>query len=133
MKKLFPLLVMLLIVSACNDDKFIEPFINSDELRLVQRGKTLFVYNPNTCQISFNRKKGQFRVQTDDMQDFYTITLSEIPVFEGQEVSGTLVWTTASEVNAIKNVSFSTKKIEADKIWLWTGNAKIGVVVRMLE
>lgn len=133
MKKLFPLLVMLLIVSACNDDKFIEPFINSDELRLVQRGKTLFVYNPNTCQISFNRKKGQFRVQTDDMQDFYAITLSEIPVFEGQEVSGTLVWTTASEVNAIKNVSFSTKKIEADKIWLWTGNAKIGVVVRMLE
>lgn len=133
MKKLFPLLVMLLIVSACNDDKFIEPFINSDELRLVQRGKTLFAYNPNTCQISFNRKKGQFRVQTDDMQDFYTITLSEIPVFEGQEVSGTLVWTTASEVNAIKNVSFSTKKIEADKIWLWTGNAKIGVVVRMLE
>jgi hypothetical protein len=133
MKKIFPLLAMLLIVCACNDDKFIEPFVNSDELRLVQKGKTLFTYNPNTCQISFNREKRQFRVQTDDMQDFYMLTLSAMPTSEGQELTGTLMWTTRDEVNAIKNVAFSVKKVEGDKIWLWTRNGKIGVVVRVLD
>jgi hypothetical protein len=99
----------------------------------VQKGKTLFTYNPNTCQLSFNRGKRQFRVQTDDMQDFYMLTLSAMPTSEGQELTGTLMWTTRDEVNAIKNVAFSVKKVEGDKIWLWTRNGKIGVVVRVLD
>jgi hypothetical protein len=43
------------------------------------------------------------------------------------------MWTTRDEVNAIKNVAFSVKKVEGDKIWLWTRNGKIGVVVRLLD
>lgn len=134
MRKIPLLFAIMLLACACSDERFIKPFISaSDEIRLVQMGKEVFVYDPAYCQMSFNREQGIFRVHTDNMSDFYTVSLSRIPTDVEEEVTGTLVWTTENEVNARKNVSFSVEKIEGDKIWLWTSNGKIGAVIRLLD
>ncbi len=133
MKKAVLYLLAALLLCSCSDDRFITPFVSGDGIRLVENSKTLFSYDPNTCQMSFNRDKCEFRVHTDNMSDFYTITLSSIPQREGQEVRGTLVWTTSSDIYTKRNVTFSAEKLEGDKIWLWTSNGHIGLVVRILD
>ena len=134
MKRLFPILALLFLACACRDDNFIDPFIErTDEVCMVQRGRTVFTYNPASCQMAFNRERREFRVHTDNMSDFYTVTLSEIPSEQGRKVTGTLVWTDDNEVNARKNVTFTAERLEGDRIWLWTANGQIGVVVRVLD
>jgi len=134
MKRLYPILAALLLTCACMNESFVTPFVeNMEEVCMVQRSRTVFTYNPSTCQMAFNRERCEFRVHTDNMSDFYTLTLSRIPSEAGQKVTGTLVWTDDNEVNARKNVTFTAEKLEGDRIWLWTDNGQIGVVVRILD
>lgn len=124
----------MLLACACRDESFVTPFVeNMDEVCMVQRSRTVFTYNPSTCQMAFNRERREFRVHTDNMSDFYTLTLSEIPSAPEQKVTGTLIWTDDNEVNARKNVTFTAERLEGDRIWLWTDNGQIGVVVRVLD
>ena len=134
MKRVLPyLLLAALLLCSCRDDRFITPFVAEDGIRLTVNGKTVFSYDPLTCQLGFNRQRGEFRVHTDNMSDFYTLQLSKIPEREGQEVTGTLVWTTATDIYTKKNVTFTAEKLEGDYIWLWTGNGRVGVVVKVLD
>lgn len=134
MKRALPyLLLAALLLCSCRDDRFITPFVAQDGIRLTVNGRTVFTYDPLTCQLGFNRQRGEFRVHTDNMSDFYTLQLSKIPEREGQEVTGTLVWTTATDIYTKKNVTFTAEKLEGDCIWLWTGNGRVGVVVKVLD
>lgn len=135
MKHKFLLVVLLMLFAcACSEKRYVEPFVQgSGEIGLVQRGKTLFSYNKSTCQLAFNRERCTFRVQTDDMQDFFTLTLSEMPSSVGQTLTGNLTWTTTSEVNLRKDVAFEVKKIEDDTFWLWASSGSIGAIVRALD
>ncbi len=127
------MLSALLLLVSCKDDRFITSFVQQDGIHLSVNSKTVFRYDPLTCQLAFNRDRREFRVHTDSMSDFYTLTLSEIPTRQGQEVKGTLVWTTEKDINTKRNVTFTAEKLEGDLIWLWTGNGRVGVVVRVLD
>ena len=134
MKRLIPIILLLVLACSCRDDRFETAFTEGmDDVCMVQRGRTVFTYNPSTCQMAFNRERCEFRVHTDNMSDFYTVTLSAIPSEQGRKVSGTLVWTDDNEVNARKNATFTAERLEGDRIWLWTANGQIGVVVRVLD
>ena len=122
-----------LLLCSCQDDRFITAFTGKDGIYLSVNSKTVFEYDPLTCQLSFNRERCEFRVHTDNMSDFYVLTLSEIPTRQGQDVRGTLVWTTEMDLNTKKNVTFTAEKLEGDRIWLWTGNGRVGVVVQILD
>ena len=127
------LLLAAMTLCSCRNDRLIHGFVLEDGIRLVENSKTIFTYDPNTCQLSFNRERCEFRVHTDNMSDFYVLTLSEIPTRASQEVRGTLVWTTKTDINIKKNVTFTAEKLEGDRIWLWTGNGRVGVVVQVLD
>ena len=134
MKRLLIIALIMLFAPSCNHERLIREFVHGvQDVGLSQKGKSIFTYDPATCQMSFNREHRIFRVHTDDMSDFFTLTLARVPVEQGQEVEGTIVWTTASEVNTRRNVIFSVEKTEGDKIWLWTENGKLGAVVRILD
>ena len=123
----------LMLLCSCSDKRYIEPFSMQEEICMELGGRLIFKYNPGQCQLSFNRDRCEFRVSTDNMSDFYSLTLSEIPSEQGQEVTGSLIWTTPSDIYTKRNVTFETIKLEGNMIWLWTHNGRIGVVVRMLD
>ena len=127
------LLIALLAFCSCRDDRLVSSFVLEDGVVLMENSNTVFMYDPGTCQMSFNRDRCEFRVHTDNMSDFFTLTLSEIPERQGQDVKGTLVWTTRDDIYTKRNVTFTAEKLEGDKLWLWTGNGRMGVVVRVLD
>ncbi len=133
MKRLLPIIAAFsLLLCGCREDNYLQPFMDRDGLFLEQDGLVVFRYNEATCQTAFNRSRCQFRVFTDNMSDFYSITLSEIPSEEGQNVTGTLVWTSQEDTYTKRNVTFETLRIEGDRIWLWTGG-RIGLVMQLFD
>lgn len=126
-------LLCLLSLCACNDSRRINAFTESDEIRLQTGGSVQLRYTPLTCQLSYSRDLKEFRVHTDNMSDYFCLSLSEIPVSEGQTVSGDLVWTSPRDVLARKNLALETVRLEGEKIWLWSRSARIGICVRTID
>lgn len=129
---LLPLLLLVSLAS-CADQRMRNAFSESEEIHLMVGGDIPLSYDPNTCQLAFSRDLREFRVHTDNMSDFYVLTLSAVPVSVGQRVSGSLTWTTHDEVLTRKNITLETVRLEGDKIWLWSNSARIGLVVSTLE
>lgn len=109
-------------------------FVNTYDCNLRVRGEAVFNYSPLTCQTAFNRERNEFRVHTDNMSDYYCLTLHSIPTAEGQRIKGDIVWTNKSDVITRKDLAFQVKKADrAGRFWLWNRKEQIGVVVHVLE
>ncbi|MCR4824981.1 MAG: hypothetical protein K5849_06475 [Bacteroidales bacterium] len=127
------LLASLLPVSSCSDQRMQNAFCESEEIRLMVGGDIPFVYDPGTCQMAFSRDLREFRAHTDNMSDFYAVTLSDIPSSIGQRVSGNLIWTTREEVLTRKNLTLEVVRIEGEQFWLWSQTGRIGLTIKILE
>ena len=127
------LLTALLLPVSCSDQRMQNAFCESEDIRLMVGGDIPFVYDPGTCQLAFSRELREFRAHTDNMSDFYAVTLSEIPSSIGQRVSGDLIWTTSKEVLRRKNLTLEVVRIEGEQFWLWSESGRIGLTIRILE
>lgn len=132
-KVLYILLLLPALLCSCVKDDFRPVFIQTEETCLMQRGSTVFSYDPLTCQMGFNREKNEFRVHTDNMSDFYIVTLDRIPVQLGEKVEGTIVWTTETSIYTRKKITLEAVRIEGERIWLWHEQSRTGVTVSALE
>ena len=133
MRKLFLILVLVLATfTGCRKSHVSDDFKLNSTLRMEIKGYITFLYDPLTCQISYNPDKYEFRVHSDNMSDFYIIRLDEMPAAEGQTVNGTASWTTGDDLHT-KKTSFEVIHLEGGKIWLWSPGTRIAAVVMELE
>lgn len=135
MRKLKFILLILSIISlcSCRRDRFSSAFVESDEIRLQVGGSVQLRYDPLKYQLSFSRDLREFRVSTDNMSDFFCLSLDGIPSEEGQVLGGRLVWTTHTDVLTKNNLALEVLHLEGGKVWLWSEDARIGACVLMLD
>ena len=76
-------LAATLVLSGCIRDRLLPAFVGKDGVRLEIAGVPQFVYEENGCQMAFNAEKREFRAHTDNMSDYFCVTLNAIPVQEG--------------------------------------------------
>lgn len=109
-------------------------FIGTQDFGLQVRDVKVFTYDALTWQTAFNRERCEFRVHTDNMSDYYCVTLSTVPSSEGQKVKGSIVWTSSSDIITKNGLNFSVEKIDrAGRIWLWCKKERIGAVIQALD
>ena len=120
------------LLAGCRHDDVSEAFSLDGTVRIECDGAIVFQYNPVTCQQFFNRDSGTFRVGTDTMSDYFSVTLAEIPSSHGDVVRGDIRWTTDSGMSDIRNVTLKVMKLEGDTVWLWSRSAKIGLTLKLL-
>ena len=125
------LALVLAALTGCRTETLSEEFIEDRTPRMEIKGYTTFLYDPLKCQIGFNQDKCEFRVHTDNMSDFFIVRLSEMPSSENQILDGTAQWTTGDDLHS-KKTSFSVLKMDGDRIWLWSAESSIAVVVQIL-
>lgn len=125
------LALVLAALAGCRTETLSEEFIEDRTPRMEIKGYTTFLYDPLKCQIGFNQDKCEFRVHTDNMSDFFIVRLSEMPSSENQILDGTAQWTTGDDLHN-KKTSFSVLKMDGDRIWLWSAESSIAVVVQIL-
>ena len=135
MRKIKFILLILSIIAlcSCRRDRFSSAFVESDEIRLQVGGSVQLRYDPLKYQLSFSRDLHEFRVSTDNMSDFFCLSLDGIPSEEGQVLGGRLVWTTHTDVLTKNNLALEVLHLEGGKVWLWSKDARIGACVEMLD
>ena len=127
------LLLSLLALTGCQDERQRAAFCENEGVRLLVGGSIAFSYEPNTCQLAFSRDRREFRAFTDSMSDFFVATFSRVPDSMGQRLTASLTWTTEREVLTRKNLTLEVVRLEGDMVWLWSASGRIGLVVRILE
>ncbi len=127
------ILAAILLSSACKPATPYEAFSLSDDMMLQVNGSVCFNYSPAACQLFCSRDTRTFRAGTDTMSEYYETTLSAIPTEVGQSVTGNISWTTGSRISSKNSITLETVRLEGDKIWLWNGQNKLGVVVRFFN
>ena len=127
------LLLSLLALTGCQDERQRAAFCENEGVRLLVGGSIAFSYEPNTCQLAFSRDRQEFRAFTDSMSDFFVATFSRVPSELGQRLTASLTWTTEREVLTRKNLTLEVVRLEGDMVWLWSASGRIGLVVRILE
>ena len=129
----FTLLIGIILLASCQG-KVDPEFIGLQDFGLQVKDTKVFTYNSLTWQTAFNRERCEFRVHTDNMSDYYCVTLNTIPSSEGQKVKGSVVWTSSSDVINKSGLNFSVEKIDrAGRIWLWCKKERIGAVIQALD
>lgn len=108
-------------------------FTDSDTISLTVNKVAVFQYDPMTCQLGYNDAKREFRVSTDNMSDYFVLTLSKIPSSKDERVTGDITWTGEDFIKDLRNQSFETVKVERGKIWLWCQASKLAVIIPILE
>lgn len=127
MKRFLLIVLSSLLLASCGQSKLMNVFSESDTVRL-QVGRTEhFIYDANTCQMAFHRDKMQFRAQTDNTSDFFTVNFYSMPMGLSQEVRADISWTTDFEILERKNLTFEVIRLEGEKVWLWSSSSRIGV------
>ena len=132
--KYFLLAAVMLFIS-CNQTGSIDKasFLADDTVRLEINGECQFNYVPGTCQLAYNAKRCEFRVHTDTMLDYFTITLDMVPSRPGTQVQARIAWSTVSGEQKKENITLNTLRILGDVIWLCDESGRNAAVLRVLE
>ena len=133
MRKLPAIIAAVVLFCGCQEERLISAFSARDEIRLQVGGVEQLCYDPLTCQLGCNIDNREFRVHTDNMSDFFSLRLSSIPTEDEEQVTGSLVYTTKTDVVHKRNVTLKVVRIEGDRIWLWNQTSRIGVEIQILE
>ena len=128
------LFLLSMTLAGCVGYEVDELLMHKEGVSLIVRGKIVLDYDSNKGQMSYNGKRGEYRVMDDEMAHYFVFRcdadLSDI----GQEVTADLKYTTASDVKTETSLTFKVERIEPSKgmFWLWCNSKKIGVVVRKI-
>lgn len=124
---------LALLLASCNNNTPVGPFIADDTVRLEIDGSAVFLFDENTCQLSYNASRCEFRAFTDTMLDYFELTLSEIPDRPGNKVTASVTWSTEAGERHKENVTLEAKRIRGDMIWLCDDGRHTAAVLRVLE
>ena len=129
------LCLMAAFLLVCCDGRhgYDRSFTDSDVVSLTVNKVKVFEYDPMTCQLGYNDSKREFRVSTDNMSDYFVITLSKIPTSKEEQVTGSISWTGADYIRDLSNQTFETVKVDRGKIWLWNQANKLAVIIPIIE
>ncbi len=127
------LIVCALLCASCIHSTPMEPFLADDTVRLEIDGKPVFTYDDTTCQLSYNEQHREFRAMNDTMLDYFCITLTSIPVREGDTAVAAITWSTSGGEQSRNDITLEAKRIKGDVIWLSNGNWHTAAVVNILK
>jgi hypothetical protein len=131
---IFLFIAAALMLSCCGPRHgYDRDFVESDVISLTVNKVKAFEYDPSTCQLGYNDARREFRVSTDNMSDYFVVTLSKIPGGKDEQVTGSITWTGDDYNHTLNNLSFEVAKIESGKIWLWNQSNKLAVVIQILN
>jgi len=128
-------LCMFAAVSCHERENVWEPdpgFVGGSDVTLMVDGKTVLTYDQSTWQSSFREKTIRYRVFSDTMSDYWTLTCNQKPESEGQTLTATLKYVVSGSAETeLSDLVFSVEKIDPETgiVRLWCRTDNIGVVI----
>lgn len=131
MKKILAAVFCAILAASCNFTKVDDAFLADDGISLTVKGEELCRFRENRWQVSSDLVSHRFTVFDDEMHDYYSLSLSANPKEIGQEIKGSIEWTSTYEIVSRNNLTFKVCKLDpsTDRIWLWNKKEQIAVVI----
>ena len=139
MKKYLVIVLSVLTLAGCHGNNGNGPEPDPEikaatQVFLKVKGNVVFRYEEGTTQLGYNEKLREFRAGNDDMSSFFTLTCSELPTREGQQIKADLRWTSGSTVKTSTGITFTVEAMESTGlVRLWCAADKTGAVVKILR
>lgn len=123
--------ILTFVCAGCNTAEPEEVLLPREDISLTIRGKLHISFSSDTFQTGFNEQRNEFRVTDDKLGEWFVLRCSEMPVETGQELNGSLEYSTDTVPQKHDRLTFSVQKMSDDGlIWLWNETRKIGIVVK---
>jgi hypothetical protein len=132
------IIFLALLAAGCTEDGVTpsKAFSDQSDISLMIDDNVVMTFNQDTDQLSFNRKRGMFRVGNDDMTEYFMLSAHEDSGFnlvEDLEFIGDLTYCTGGEVTKITDLTWTITAFDTDdygtKVHLWCDDNKIGAVM----
>lgn len=122
------------LYTSCTDTFSVEEFRSSDDIGLTIKGQDVIKYDDTYWQTGYDEQNITFRVNDDNMADFFVLKCHSFPV-EGQSVKADLSYTTDDDIKNKTGLTFDVTKTDdaTGKIWLWNKKNGIGAIVKILR
>ena len=135
MKRVAFILTMLLFMSSCQDRFRIEEvLLDREVMSLTWKGVEQMTYDPLKWQMGYNAQKCEYRLNDDEMANYFVLRCETRPMEVGQDVTCNIEWTLATNIKRYDGLRFTVKKMDGKGgIWLWNRTQKIGVMVKEFE
>lgn len=130
MKRLLPLLILVLFASCRGRNEADPEFLTSEAWCLTVKGSTVMSYNPLQHQCSYNASTRTFRLCDDEATKWFVLRLDALPTSEGTKITGDISWSGGGTKTGFK---FTVSQILGDSFWLWSPKEKIGVSATILK
>ena len=126
------ILILATLTGCVEEGTYTPEFLTDATLRMTVGKTDIITYNPLTCQYAYNSDNLEFRLHTDNMSDYFIISLQSEPTEEDQMVTaGLLRWTSPAGADQVrKNIVLQVVKMEDDVVWLWYSRESIKMTVR---
>ena len=137
MKRLSALLACCIaaafLASCQNGTTPLDEFLADDAVRLVIDGTAVYVFDEDNDQIAYNEQRAVFRANTDTMLNYFELELSALPTDVGQELTGSIAWSSTDGERRRNNITLNVKRIKGDLIWLCDASQRSAAVVKVLK
>lgn len=128
------ILATFVLASACVRYDLDEVLLSREDVSLTRKGETEIVYEPATWQLAYNDERNEYRVNDDEMANYFILKCSERPSYEGQELQADVEWTLRANIKRFEGIRFEVMKVDGNgNIWMWCKPQKIGVTVKRLN
>lgn len=126
--------LLAFLAIGCKQESVNEVLMQESGVSLRHRGTVIFKYEGNTCQLSYNDKRHEFKVMDDDMANYFILKCDVDPTEIDQNIVAQLSYTTSNDLKVEKDLNLKVVKIDQSSglIWLWNSTKKLGVVVRKI-
>jgi len=124
-------LLLLITAASCRkveiDSQEKETFLTFTKIGFYPAGEPRFTYRDSVHQMCLNSSRGLFRIQTNIQDTFMNIVLDDNP-YECRMVLSELDYYDHS-IRTTDKFEFECSKKTDDKIWLWDGYTKTGIII----
>ncbi len=105
-------------------------FLDEGGIYAVRGGEVLFAFNENTCQWSYSPATRVFMIFDDNLSDWLRLDCKGARLAEGDTFSASLEWTTRTDLQSLKNVTFQLMKIADGVYYFWSSSQNIALRLR---
>jgi hypothetical protein len=124
--------VIMMVVQGCEKNPYDiskeqSDFISMGHAGLYINGGVLLNYDSETCQISYNIERKEYRVQKDDQSVMFDVIFDTFPSADVAKVHA-VIMSFKNSSNSTVSADFNLVKYDSGKYWFWSGNCKVGFV-----
>lgn len=133
--KFILVIITLCTVSSCREKPIIidseekRIFLETEATGLYIKGKPTIIYSESDCQMTYNKKRRQFRIQTDSQNNYFNVILESVPKTKGVNIITKLDYRINGEEKSLIML-FECSNISEENYWLWDGDTKTGVIIK---